>query len=224
MDYLVYSIEDDKDISLIINKTLSKQGLIVKSFYDGNTFFDEFNKVKPNMILLDMMLPDISGQDILKRVRSDADNDNIDIIIISANHMLMDKIDGLDLGADDYIEKPFELLELMSRVNAKVRRFKRNRILKINDISIDLDKHQCFREGNLIQLTVKEYDILSMLVSKKGTVCSREDILNTIWGTDMIFESRTVDMHIKSIRQKINDVNGSIIQTVYGIGYMVNDK
>lgn len=220
MDYLIYSIEDDKDISLIINKTLSKQGYIVKSFYNANDFFKSFNEKKPNMILLDMMLPDMHGSDILRTIRSNPLNDNIEIIIISANHMIMDKVDGLDLGADDYIEKPFDLLELMSRVSARARRYLKKKIYKLNDITLDLDKRQCLKGDKEIELTVKEFDILAYLFLKKGSVVSRDELFEAIWNTKAI-ESRTLDMHIKAIRNKL-DTNDELIKTVYGIGYKLN--
>lgn len=220
MDYLIYSIEDDKDISLIINKTLSKQGYIIKSFYNAGDFFKAFNEEKPNMILLDMMLPDMHGSDILRNIRSNPLNDNIEIIIISANHMIMDKVDGLDLGADDYIEKPFDILELMSRVSARSRRYLKNRIYTFKDISLDLDKRICLKNNKEIELTVKEFDILSYLFSKNGTVVSRDELFDAIWNTSAI-ESRTLDMHIKSIRAKL-DCEYELIKTVYGIGYKIN--
>ena len=122
-NYLIYSIEDDEDISYIIKATLEKQGYKVKSFPDGESFLDAFKIEKPNFILLDMMLPKIQGKDLLRYLRNDPNNDDIQIIIVSANRLTIDKIDGLDLGADDYIAKPFDLLELISRVNAKARRF-----------------------------------------------------------------------------------------------------
>ena len=116
MNFLIYSIEDDKDIALIINKTLSKQCYIVKTFYDAASFFETFKEKKPNMILLDMMLPDMPGSEILKTIRQNPNNDEIQIIIISANHMIMDKVDGLDLGADDYIEKPYDIDILLTKI------------------------------------------------------------------------------------------------------------
>ncbi len=220
MNYLIYSIEDDKDISLIINKTLSKQGYEIKSFYNANDFYKAFSAQKPNMILLDMMLPDIHGSDILRNIRSNPLNDDIEIIIISANHMLMDKVDGLDLGADDYIEKPFDLLELMSRVAARARRHKKNRIYSLKGITLDLDKRICLNNDKQIDLTVKEFDILAYLFSKKGNVVSRDELFEAIWNSSAI-ESRTLDMHIKAIRAKLN-CEDEIIKTVYGIGYKLN--
>lgn len=217
MNYLIYSIEDDKDIAVIINKTLTKQGFVVETFYDATSFYEAFKENKPNMILLDMMLPDKSGKEILTDIRSDIQNDEIDIIIISANHMMIDKVDGLDLGADDYIEKPFDLLELMSRVNARFRRKKRQNILTTKGLVIDLDRYSCTYQGQEIALTTKEFQIMSYLLKNKDKVVKREDLLNEIYGVEVL-ETRTIDMHIKAIRKKTKD---DIIQTIYGIGYRV---
>lgn len=220
MDYLIYSVEDDQDIAHLIKVALTKQGFQVVSFANGEDFFKQFETKKPNMVLLDMMLPGISGSEILKSLRKNHENDEIDIIIVSANNMTMDKVDGLDLGADDYIEKPFDILELMSRVNAKARRHRRKRVLLVKNIEIDFDKYTCTKDDELVNLTVKEFDIISLLFEKRGKVVTREDIIGKLWGTDAYFETRTVDMHIKSLRQKLGE---DLIMTVRGIGYMVNE-
>ena len=153
-------------------------------------------------------------------IRDDDDNDDIQIIIVSANRMVMDKVDGLDLGADDYIEKPFDILELMSRVNSKARRFyKKQRLIK-GIFILDAKKHEFYKENELIELTNKEFQIMELLLKRNGEVVSREEIFNHIWGNG-ILESRTIDMHVKSLRSKINDEDGTIIKSVYGIGYKV---
>lgn len=220
MSYLIYSVEDDKNIAHLLKVALSKQGYEVESFYDGESFIKRFKEQKPNLILLDMMLPNIQGDEILKMIREDDENDDIQIIIVSANRMVMDKVDGLDLGADDYIEKPFDILELMSRVNSKARRFyKKQRLVRGNFI-LDSKKHEFYKDNELIELTNKEFEIMKLLMKKNGEVVSREEIFNNIWGNGVI-ESRTIDMHVKSLRSKINDEDGTIIKTVYGIGYKV---
>ena len=220
MNYLIYSIEDDKNISHLINVALSKQGYIVESFYDGESFLKRFKEQKPNLILLDMMLPNIQGSEILKTIRDDESNDDIQIIIVSANRMVMDKVDGLDLGADDYIEKPFDILELMSRVNSKVRRFQKKQRIVRGDLILDVSKHEFYKKEQLIELTNKEFEILKLLLKKNGDVLSREEIFNAIWGIGVL-ESRTIDMHVKALRNKIDDNDGIIIKTVYGIGYKI---
>ncbi len=219
MDYIIYSVEDDEDISRLIKIALTKQGYKVFSFNNGASFFEALKDIKPNMILLDMMLPDMNGTNILKNLRSLKEYDDVEILIVSANTLLMDKVDGLDLGADDYIEKPFDILELMSRVNAKVRRFKASRQIKIDDITLDLDRKICIKDDEEISLTSKEFDILSILFNNKDVVISREEIINKIWNVDVAIETRTVDMHVKSIRQKLGT---NIIKTVHGKGYIVN--
>ncbi len=219
MSYIIYSVEDDKDISKIINRTLSKQGYIVTSFDNGKDFLNEFNLNKPDMVLLDMMLPDYSGSELLQMLRSNPANDDIQIIIISANGLITDKIDGLDLGADDYISKPFDLLELVARVNARFRKYKRTNIYEVKDITLNIDSHECKKDGNIISLTVKEFEILEMLFKNRGKVVTRDEILTSIWGNDEL-ETRSIDMHIKSIRKKIEDE--SLIETVYGLGYKVS--
>lgn len=220
MNYIIYSVEDDKNIAHLLKVALSKQGYIVESFNDGESFIERFKEQKPNLILLDMMLPNIQGGEILKAIRDNEENDDIQIIIVSANRMVMDKVDGLDLGADDYIEKPFDILELMSRVNSKARRFfKKQRIIRGNLI-LDIKKHEFYKDDVLIELTNKEFEIIELLMKKNGEVVSREELFNRIWGNDVL-ESRTIDMHIKALRQKINDTDGSIIKSVYGIGYKI---
>ena len=221
MNYLIYSVEDDKNISHLLKVALSKQGYIVESFNDGESFIERFKEQKPNLILLDMMLPNIQGDEILKMIREDDENDDIQIIIVSANKMVMDKVDGLDLGADDYIEKPFDIMELISRVNSKARRFyKKQRLVRGNFI-LDSKKHEFYKNNELIELTNKEFQIMELLMKRNGEVVSREDIFNHIWGNNGVLESRTIDMHVKSLRSKINDEDGSIIKSVYGIGYKV---
>lgn len=222
MGSIIYSVEDDLDIARIINKTLTKQGYQVYSFQDGKSFINAFNKQKPDLVLLDLMLPDMNGNDIIKFIRNDIENNEVEIIIISAKRMLMDKVEGLDLGADDYLEKPFDLLELMSRVNARLRRHQNKNILIYNNLKVDLQKHLVFLDDKEIVCTNKEFDILTYLLQRKGQAVSRDDLLTFLWGdNNSDYESRTIDVHIKSLRAKLNDNDGSIIQTIYGIGYKI---
>ncbi|MDD6249585.1 MAG: response regulator transcription factor [Bacillales bacterium] len=218
MSSVIYSVEDDKDIAKIINKTLSKQGYDVVSFYDGTSFIKAFDENKPDMVLLDMMLPDLSGAHLLQYIRKDSANDHIPVVIISANSLVTDKVDGLDMGADDYIAKPFDLLELMSRVNALFRRFKKSSSFEYGKLVLNCESHICKYDGKTISLTIKEFDILALLLKNKGKVVSRDEILSSIWGNEEL-ETRTIDMHIKSLRKKINDEG--IIETIYGLGYKV---
>ena len=220
MKKLIYSIEDDKDIAYIIRIALENSGYEVKSFYDGESFINEFNNKKPDLILLDMMLPKIQGQDLLKIIRSDNTNNYIDIIIISANKLISDKVDGLNLGADDYIEKPFDILELISRVNARFRKNK-NVIYNIDGFIINEDKRIITKDNKEYKLTNSEFDILLILLKEKGNIVSRDTLITTLWGNNANYESRTIDMHIKNIRKKLDDQN--IIITVHGVGYRINE-
>lgn len=218
---LIYSVEDDEDISLIINKTLTKQGFTVKSFENGKKFLEQFKLETPDIVLLDLMLPDMSGSDIIKKIRSNQKYDNVHIIVVSAKHMTMDKVENLDLGADDYIEKPFDLLELMSRVEAHARRLRKSNLIKIGDIELDIAKRECIYQNKPVDLTVKEFDILLLLAKNAPNVLSRDQIFEEIWNTNQIVESRSLDMHIKTLRSKLND-DGELIKSIYGIGYKLN--
>lgn len=167
------------------------------------------------------MLPDMSGSDIIKKIRSNQKYDNVHIIVVSAKHMTMDKVENLDLGADDYIEKPFDLLELMSRVEAHARRLRKSNLIKIGDIELDIAKRECIYQNKPVDLTVKEFDILLLLAKNAPNVLSRDQIFEEIWNTNQIVESRSLDMHIKTLRSKLNDV-GKLIKSIYGIGYKLN--
>ncbi len=220
MSKLIYSVEDDHDIALIVNKTLTRQGYTVKSFSDGKSFFAAFKAQKPHLILLDLMLPDMSGSEILKKIRADALNDEIQIIIISAKHLVTDKVENLDLGADDYIEKPFDLLELMARVDAKMRRIDKSDVIQVGDVTLNAKERVVMKNGNVVELTNREFSILETLMKHSPNVISREQLFGIIWKVEQAFESRTLDMHIKALREKLKD-DGTFIKTVYGVGYKI---
>lgn len=221
MAYLIYSVEDDSSIARLIKVTLSKQGHEVEVYPTGSSFLNAFKQKKPDLVLVDLMLPDMSGSKIIKTIRADSSNDDIDIIVISANHMTMDKVDNLDLGADDYIEKPFDILELMSRINAHLRRRRPPEVIVCHSVSLDLEKHVCTKNDETVLLTTREFDVLSLLFGHKGNTVSREEILEKIWNIkDANLETRTIDMHIRSLRKKLGD--NDLIETVYGCGYRVN--
>lgn len=220
---LIYSLEDDANISKIINLSLSNQGYIVKSFLNYFDFITAFNKQKPSLILLDLMLPEISGEEILRQLRTDYKNDNIQIIIISAKNTIISKVDTLNLGADDYISKPFDILELISRVNAKIRRMTKN-IVTIRNISINLSNRTVFVGDKNIKFTNSEFIILSTLFKKKGELVTRDELFQVLWGNETSFETRVIDVHIKEIRKKIGKDNSDIIETVYGIGYRAKNE
>ena len=227
MSYIIYSLEDDKEISRVINIILTKNGNEVVSFYDATSFFKAFDNIKPNMVLLDLMLPDMSGEDVLKRIRSDSSNKNIEIIVISAKNSIVSKVDMLDLGADDYISKPFEVLELISRVNAKKRRHEEDEVLKYKDLEIYPKKFEVKKNDKFISFTTNEFKILLYLLKNKDRVVSRDELFKAYWGTtreDNPYESRVIDVHVKAIRDKLSSNKDEYIITLYGEGYRLKNE
>lgn len=225
--YLIYSIEDDAEIAHIINVTLKKQGYEVMTFGSGEDFFKAFEVRKPNMILLDMMLPGIQGKDLLKKIRADKSNENIVIIIVSAKSLIMDKVDGLDEGADDYIAKPFDLMEFMSRINAHARRSINKNIKLIGKYTIDMANKTIKSEGKLVDVTPSEYLIAEMLFKNQGRVVLKKDIASSLYGEEsnplkLKKEFRTIDMHVKDLRKKLGDNDRTFIVTVYNGGFQIN--
>jgi two-component system alkaline phosphatase synthesis response regulator PhoP len=186
----------------------------------------------PDLILLDLMLPGLDGLEVCKRLRMEKRTKKVPIFMLTAKSEELDKVLGLELGADDYITKPFSIKELIARIRAAMRRIsednadetldeKKVRILKIRDIEIDCEKYEVRKSGEKIALTLKEFELLKMLLENKGKVLTRDFLLDKIWGYDYAGETRTVDVHIRHIRQKINDAEGSgqMIETIRGVGY-----
>jgi two-component system alkaline phosphatase synthesis response regulator PhoP len=223
MGFLVYSVEDDENIATIIRLTLIKQGLEVTTFADGESFLKAFALKKPSLILLDLMLPGIQGKEILKLIRSDKANDNIHIIVVSAKSMTSDKVIALDLGADDYIIKPFELSELVSRVNAHIRRSTKSKdSFDFSNFRVDLSTGEIYKNGKLLQLTTTEFIIFSTLLSHGGKLVSREELSRAFLGSKAALEptSKALDMHIRSLRKKLGN-DGDRLVSIYGGGYKV---
>lgn len=216
----IYSLEDDLDISKIISVSLEKVGYMVYSFETANAFLKAFESKKPDMVLLDLMLPDGSGMDVLKLIREEKSNQNIKVIIISAKRMTMDKVEGLDNGADDYIEKPFDILELISRVNVRFR--DDNESYSYMGLTINITNHSVTLNDETIQLTNAEFEILKILMKNQKKVISRRDISTELYQiSDAEFESRTIDMHVASLRKKLKDKENHYIRTIYGVGYII---
>lgn len=216
----IYSLEDDLDISKIISVSLEKVGYKVYSFETANAFLKAFESKKPDMVLLDLMLPDGSGMDVLKLIRKEKSNQNIKVIIISAKRMTMDKVEGLDNGADDYIEKPFDILELISRVNVRFR--DDNESYSYMGLTINITNHSVTLNDETIQLTNAEFEILKILMKNQKKVISRRDISTELYQiSDAEFESRTIDMHVASLRKKLKDKENHYIRTIYGVGYII---
>lgn len=218
---MIWCVEDDASIRDIELYTLNSTGFEAKGFTDGGTFFDALKAEKPELILLDVMLPDIDGIEILKRLKAAAETADIPVIMATAKGMEYDKIQSLDMGADDYLVKPFGMMEMVSRIKAVLRRCKaivKQNILSAGQIEINTDEHIVTVCGNRVELTYKEYEMLKLFVSNIGIVFTRDVLFSKIWGEDYIGESRTVDMHIRTLRQKLGDC-GNYIKTVRNVGY-----
>lgn len=216
----IYFIEDDHSIAYVIEKTLSNAKYEYRWFQQGKDLFEEIEKSLPDLILLDLMLPNESGLDHLKRLRADKQTEDIPVIILSALSSELDKVTGLDLGADDYLTKPFGVLELLSRIQSKLRKTKIKKRLEIGNIQMDLQTREVTVDAQLVTLTYKEFELLKLLLEHPDEVLHRDRIFQVVWGSDLVLESRTIDMHVKSIRKKLMDLSASIeIITVRAVGY-----
>jgi len=221
---LIYVVEDDKYIQEIETFALSGSGYQTEGFDDAAQFFEALEKVLPDLIILDIMLPDKDGISVVKKLREREDTARIPVLMVTAKTAEIDKVKGLDSGADDYMTKPFGVMELISRVKALLRRsnpLTKERILTLGGIILDSEKHLVTVNGAICELTYKEYQLLKLLMSNAGIVTTRQVILDRVWGTDFEGESRTLDMHIKTLRQKLKD-EGSMIKTVRNVGYIMN--
>ncbi|MDD6798082.1 MAG: response regulator transcription factor [Clostridia bacterium] len=224
MASLIYVVEDDQNIREIESFALKNSGYIVEAFDCGKAFFTRIKEKMPDLVLLDIMLPDIDGMEILKRLKNDLDMRRIPVIMVTAKSSEIDKVKGLDQGADDYMTKPFGVMELISRVKAILRRsssISEDKIFKLGSITINDEKHAVFADDNPVDLTFKEYNLLKLLVANTGIVMSRDVIMDRIWGTSFEGESRTLDMHIKTLRKKLGD-SGALIKTIRNVGYVIS--
>lgn len=224
---LIYIVEDDISIQEIESFALSNVGYQVEGFGSAGEFFRAMEKQLPDLILLDIMLPDEDGLSIVKKLRADRETVLVPIIMVTAKTTEIDKVKGLDIGADDYLTKPFGVMELISRVKAMLRRSggneEKERLLKAGVIVLDRERHTVTVDGRPVELTYKEYELLKLLLTNTGIVTTREVILDRIWGTDFEGESRTLDMHIKTLRQKLGEAGG-MIKTVRNVGYLLNEQ
>lgn len=219
----IYIVEDDVNIREIERYALKNSGYEVEEFESGTELFCRLKKAVPALIVLDIMLPNESGLDILAKIRAGGATADIPVIMVTAKAGELDKVKGLDLGADDYLTKPFGVMELISRVKALLRRTRNlsdEPQLRHGDIVIDNDKHTVFLQDEPCELTFKEFELLKYLMINKGIVLSRDKIMDHVWGFEYEGESRTVDMHIKTLRQKLG-VSGGCIKTVRNVGYMI---
>ncbi len=219
----IYVVEDDRNIQEIEVYALNNSGFEVKGFDTAKAFFEALEEEVPALVLLDIMLPDEDGLTVLHKIRSGKDTQRLPVIMVTAKTTELDKVKGLDNGADDYITKPFGIMELISRVKALLRRSegqKTESLLRIGEIVLDERKRSVTSAGNVCELTYKEYELLLFLMKNASNVVTREMILNRVWGTDFEGESRTLDMHIKTLRQKLGS-QGSLIKTVRNVGYII---
>lgn len=223
----IYIVEDDKNIREIESFALRNVGYQVEDFECAKDFYARLMGKTPDLILLDVMLPDEDGLEIVKKLRAKQETRQIPIIMVTAKTTELDKVKGLDIGADDYMTKPFGIMELISRVKALLRRTgaqeNDDRILKIGKIELDRERHTVSVDGTPCELTYKEYELLKLLMKHAGIVTTREVILERVWGTDFEGESRTLDMHIKTLRQKLKE-SGGLIKTVRNVGYIMSDS
>ena len=220
---LSYIVEDDQNIREIESFALKNSGYTIMDFECAKDFYHQLAEKVPDCILLDIMLPDEDGLEILKKVRAIPDTRKVPSMMITAKTTELDKVKGLDLGADDYITKPFGIMELISRVKALLRRsmnMEDEKFLSAGDIFLDGEKHMVYVKDEPVELTFKEYELLKLLIQNQGIVMSRDVIRERIWGIDFEGESRTLDVHIKTLRQKLKNA-GTLIKTVRNVGYMI---
>lgn len=226
-DKRILVVDDEEHIVELIKFNLEKEGCNVTTANNGTDALKIAKEKQPDLILLDLMLPGIDGLEVCRRVRKDGEISEIPIIMITAKGEEIDKILGLELGADDYITKPFSVRELVARVKAILRRTGNKKEVSdfiFENISINFDKHEVRKNGQRIELTLKEFELLEILIKNEGKVVTRDFLLDKIWGYEYVGETRTVDVHIRHLRQKIekDDKNPMYIQTIRGIGYRFN--
>ncbi|MCX7842174.1 MAG: response regulator transcription factor [Clostridia bacterium] len=228
---LIFAVEDETHIQQLIKYNLESNGYRVMTFESGEGMLKEVKGTVPDLFILDIMLPGVDGLEICRQLRQSPRTKNVPIIMLTAKSEEFDKVLGLELGADDYITKPFSVRELVARVKAIFRRLVNSvpvesEIITFGDIIIDCTRREVTKNGRFIELPLKEFELLKLLILNKGKVLSRDMLLEKIWGFDYYGETRTVDVHIRYLRQKIedDDSNPVYIETIRGIGYRFNDK
>ncbi len=219
----VYCVEDDNNIRELVCYTLTQTGSEAVGFADAESFFAAVAERLPNLVLLDIMLPDKDGMEILHELRSNARTERLPIIMVTAKSGQIDKIKGLDGGADDYITKPFDIMELISRVNALLRRVapETSDLITYKKMTLALSERTVAVSGKPVTLTYKEFEILRLLAENRGKVLTRDTLMNRVWGTEFEGESRTVDVHIRTLRQKLGEA-AEYIETVRNVGYKLS--
>lgn len=220
---LIYLVEDDNSIRELVAYTLHSAGFQAEGFEKPSAFWHACETKLPDLILLDLMLPEEDGISILKKLRQAPHTKKLPIILLTAKSSEYDKIMGLDSGADDYVAKPFSMMELLARVKALLRRTERNEaevVYSMGSLSVNQTRHEVRIDGSEVTLTLKEFELLCLLMENKGRVLTRDQLLNRIWGYGFDGENRTVDVHIRTLRQKLGKC-GEYIETVRGVGYKI---
>jgi len=222
---MIYLLEDDESIQRFVVYALMQTGFDARGFSSPSEFWSALKEEKPELLLLDIMLPEEDGISVLKKLRSNTDTEDLPIIILTAKCSEYDKVSGLDAGADDYLTKPFGTMELVSRIKAVLRRIgtKQSKVYSVGNIAVNDDNHIVTVGNTQITLTLKEFELLKLLIANPDRVFTRDILLQKIWGYDYDGENRTVDVHIKTLRTKLGEY-GNIIETVRGIGYKIGAK
>ena len=223
---MIWCVDDDSTIREIEVYTLEQTGFEARGFSDGISVLEALKTELPDLIILDIMMPEMDGLEVLRKLRAEEEYKNIPVIMATAKGTEMDKIGGLNSGADDYLVKPFGVMEMVARVNAVLRRTLKGSSssdLTVGSITLKEKEHMVFVTGEKIDLTHKEFELLNLFLHNPNMVFSRDKLMNSIWGTDYIGETRTVDMHIKTLRQKLGAAGGQI-KTVIGVGYRLENE
>ena len=223
---MIFCVEDEANIRELVVYTLETTGFEARGFEEGTSFFEALAEELPELILLDIMLPGEDGLEILKKLKSSSKTKDIPVIMVTAKGSEYDKVVGLDSGADDYVTKPFGMMELISRIKAVLRRSGKQQDktkLSVGGISLDTKKHEVKVDGENVVLTLKEFELLEKLMRNQGIVLTRDQLLTEIWGYDFDGETRTVDVHIRTLRQKLGE-QGSLVKTVRGVGYRIGGE
>lgn len=223
---MIYLVEDDSSIRELVVYTLNSTGLEAQGFERPSEFWNALEDVMPSLVILDVMLPEESGIEILQKIRKNPKTEKLPVIIATAKNSEYDKINGLESGADDYIAKPFSMMEMVARVKALLRRSEYASAEKdytIDNLYVCPSKHIVKVDGGEVILTLKEFEMLCLLLSNRGIVLTRDQMLNKIWGYSFDGESRTVDVHIRTLRQKLGTA-GDVIKTIRGVGYKISNK
>lgn len=223
---MIWCVEDDPSIREIEIYVLRSTGIEAQGFEDGNGFWEALQESQPDLVLLDVMLPGVDGVELLSRMKASEQLRDIPVIMATAKGTEFDKIQSLDLGADDYLVKPFGMMEMVSRVKAVLRRSQPkqvSRLLKLDELVLNMDEHTVAIAGERVNLTYKEYELLKLFLSQPGTAFTREQLLANIWNADYVTETRTVDMHIRTLRQKLGSYD-NIIETVRNVGYRLEGR